>query len=120
MHSMPCLVMHPSQRFFVGQSLDNTIAVFQAGNKFALQKKKKFSGHVVSGYACEMAFSPDGQFLVSGDGNGSLFFWDWKKHKILQKYRAHSGGPAICCAWHPLEPSVVFTCGWDGAIKVWK
>lgn len=120
MHSMPCLVMHPSQRFFVGQSLDNTITVFQAGNKFAMQKKKRFSGHIVSGYACEMAFSPDGQFLVSGDGNGNIFFWDWKKHKILQKYRAHSGGPAICCVWHPLEPSVMFTCGWDGIIKMWK
>lgn len=120
MHSMPCLVMHPSQRFFVGQSLDNTIVVFQAGNKFAMQKKKRFAGHIVSGYACEMAFSPDGQFLVSGDGNGSLFFWDWKRHKILQKYRAHTSGPAICCAWHPLEPSVMFSCGWDGIIKMWK
>jgi len=121
MHSMPCLVMHPSQRFFVGQSLDNTIAVFQAGQKFALQKKKTFGGHIVSGYACEMAFSPgEGQFLVSGDGNGNLFFWDWKRGKILQKYRAHSQGPAICCAWHPLEPSVVFSCGWDGTIKMWK
>jgi len=120
MHSMPCLVMHPSQSHFVGQSLDNTIAVFQAGGRFALQRKKVFTGHVVSGYACEMAFSPDGQFLTSGDGNGNLFFWDWKKHKILQKYKAHSGGPAICCAWHPLEPSVMFTCGWDGIIKMWQ
>lgn len=120
MHSMPCLVMHPSNAYFCGQSLDNTVNVFQAGNRFALQRKKKFSGHVVSGYACEMAFSPDGQFLVSGDGNGSLFFWDWKKHKIMQKYRAHTGGPAICCVWHPLEPSVMFTCGWDGIIKMWE
>lgn len=120
MQSMPCLAMHPSLGFFVAQSLDNTIVVFQAGNKFAMQKKKKFSGHIVSGYACEMAFSPDGQFLVSGDGNGSLFFWDWKRHKILQKYRAHTTGPAICCVWHPLEPSVMFSCGWDGIIKMWK
>jgi pre-mRNA-processing factor 17 len=120
MHSMPCLVLHPSERFFVGQSLDNTVVVFQAGNKFAMQKKKKFSGHIVSGYACEMGFSPDGQFLVSGDGNGSLFFWDWRNHKILQKFRAHTKGPAICCVWHPLEPSTMFSCGWDGVIKMWK
>lgn len=119
MHSMPCLVMHPLEQFFVGQSLDNTIAVFQAGNRFSLQKKRKFSGHVVSGYACEMAFSTDGQFLISGDGTGSLFIWDWKKHRILQRYKAHSKGPAICCVWHPIEPSTVFTCGWDGVIKMW-
>mmetsp|Transcript_20330 Transcript_20330/g.38024 ORF Transcript_20330/g.38024 Transcript_20330/m.38024 type:complete len:611 (+) Transcript_20330:2-1834(+) len=120
MHSMPCLVMHPSHQYFVGQSLDNTICVFQAGNRFALQKKKKFSGHQVAGYACEPGFSPDGQYLVSGDGKGKLFFWDWKRHKILQKYKAHDNGPAIDCVWHPLDPSVVFTCGWDGIIKMWQ
>jgi pre-mRNA-processing factor 17 len=81
MHSMPCMVIHPSLQFFVTQSLDNTICVFQAGNRFAMQKKKKFSGHQVAGYACEMTMSPDGRFLVSGDGKGKLFFWDWKRHK---------------------------------------
>lgn len=119
MHSMPSMTMHPSLQYFCAQSLDNTVVVFQANNRFALQRKKTYSGHVVSGYACEMAFSPDGQYLVSGDGNGNIFFWDWKKHKILQKYRAHTSGPAICCAWHPLEPSTMFTCGWDGVIKMW-
>ena len=81
MHAMPCLTMHPSHQFFASQSLDNTICVFQAGNRFAMQKKKKFSGHQVAGYACEMAISPDGQFLVSGDGKGKLCFWDWKRSK---------------------------------------
>lgn len=119
MHSMPCLAMHPTQQFFCGQSLDNTIAVFQAGNRFQLQKKRKFSGHIVSGYACELAFSPDGQFLVSGDGTGSLFIWDWKRHRILQKFRAHTSGPAISCVWHPVDSSTLFTCGWDGIIKMW-
>ena len=81
MHSMPCMVMHPSFQYFASQSLDNHIAVFQATNRFALQRKKKFTGHTVAGYACEMAFSPDGQYLASGDGNGRLFFWDWKRTK---------------------------------------
>jgi pre-mRNA-processing factor 17 len=120
MHSMPCMTLHPSAQFFVGQSLDNHIVVFQAQNRFAMQRKKRFSGHQVSGYACEIAFSPDGQFLVSGDGNGKLCFWDWKRSNMLQKYKAHDKGPAICCAWHPLEPSLVFTCGWDGVIKMWQ
>ena len=120
MHSMPSLTMHPSHEFFCGQSLDNTICVFQAGQRFAMQRKKKFSGHIVSGYACETAFSPDGRYLVSGDGNGAVFVWDWKRHKILQKFRAHNNGPAICVAWHPLEPSVLFSCGWDGTIKMWE
>ena len=120
MHAMPCLVMHPSLQYFAAQSLDNTICVFQAGKRYSLQKKKKFSGHQVAGYACEPAISPDGQFLVSGDGKGKLFFWEWKRSKVLQKYRAHDSGPAIACVWHPLEPSTVFSCGWDGVIKMWQ
>ena len=120
MHSMPSLTMHPSKQFIAAQSLDSNIAIFQAGSRFALQRKKKYSGHQVAGYACEMAISPDGQFLVSGDGNGKLYFWEWKRHKMLQKYKAHDKGPAICCVWHPLEPSVMFSCGWDGVIKMWQ
>ena len=120
MHSMPSLAMHPSQQFFVGQSLDNNLVCFQVGQKFKLSKKKKFSGHQVAGYACEPAFSPDGRFLMSGDGKGRIFFWDWKMQKTLQKYKAHDSGPAIACVWHPLEPSVAFTCGWDGVIKMWQ
>lgn len=121
MHSIPCLAMHPSHRSFCGQSLDNSIVVFQCSSqRIKLLNKLKYTGHVVAGYACEMAISPDGQFLVSGDGNGNIFVWDWKKHKVLQKYKAHSNGPAICCAWHPVEKATVFTCGWDGIIKMWQ
>jgi len=120
MHSIPVVTLHPSGNFFAGQSLDNQIVVYQGKDRFGLQKKKKFSGHLVSGYACDIAFSPDGQFICSGDGNGKLFFWDWRRSKILQKYRAHDKGPSIGCVWHPVLPSTAFTCGWDGVIKMWE
>eukprot|EP00536_Pseudo-nitzschia_multiseries_P002066 jgi/Psemu1/322383/estExt_fgenesh1_pg.C_270042 len=120
MHSMPSLAMHPSHQYLVGQSLDNQIVCFQVGQKFKLSKTKKFGGHQVAGYACEPAFSPDGRFLMSGDGKGRLFVWDWKRQKVLQKFRAHDQGPTIACVWHPLYPSVAFTCGWDGVIKMWQ
>mmetsp|Transcript_6182 Transcript_6182/g.9373 ORF Transcript_6182/g.9373 Transcript_6182/m.9373 type:complete len:701 (-) Transcript_6182:163-2265(-) len=120
MHSIPVVTLHPTGNFFAGQSLDNQIVVYQGKDRFAVQRKKKFSGHLVSGYACDIAFSPDGQFICSGDGNGKLFFWDWRRSKILQKYRAHDKGPTIGSVWHPVLPSTVFTCGWDGVIKMWE
>jgi len=120
MHSMPSITLHPNNGCWLGQGLDNVISVYQAGDRFALQRKKRFTGHVVAGYACEIGVSPDGRFVCSGDGEGRLFFWDWRGHKILQKYRAHDKGPTIGCVWHPLESSTVFTCGWDGIIKVWQ
>jgi pre-mRNA-processing factor 17 len=120
MHSIPVITLHPSGAFFAGQSLDNQIVVYQARDRFAVQRKKKFSGHQVSGYACDIAISPDGQFICSGDGNGKLNVWDWKQGRLLQKYRAHEKGPSVGCVWHPVLPSTLFTCGWDGVIKMWQ
>jgi pre-mRNA-processing factor 17 len=120
MHSMAVITMHPSNQYMLGQSLDNKIVVYQAGDRFSLQRKKIFSGHNVAGYACDICLSPDGRFVVSGDADGKVCFWDFKKTRMLQKYHGHDKGPAIGCVWHPVEASVVFTCGWDGVIKMWQ
>jgi len=120
MHSMPVITMHPSERYLVCQSLDNKILVYQAGDRFALQRKKKMEGHNTAGYACDIAISPDGRFVCSGDSNGKLFFWDFKRTRMLQKYHAHDKGPCIGAVWHPVEASTMFTCGWDGVIKMWQ
>ena len=57
--------------------------------------------------------------MMSGDGAGKLWFWDWKTMKIFRSFQAHDGGPCIGSAWHPLNASMVATCGWDGLIKLW-
>ena len=90
MHSIPAVTMHPAGAYFAGQSLDNQIVVYQGKDKFALQRKKKFSGHLVSGYACDIAISPDGQFICSGDGNGKLFFWDWRRGRCVWRLKSFS------------------------------
>lgn len=120
MHSMPAASLHPSGSYMVFQSLDNKIVVYQAADRFTIQRKKKFEGHHVAGYACNIFVSPDGRFICSGDGEGKLVIWDWKSGRLLQKYNAHNDGPTIGCVWHPVIPSVIFTCGWDGVIKMWR
>jgi len=86
-----------------------------------INRKKTFRGHVTAGFACQPAFSPDGKWLMSGDGEGSLWIWDWRSGRMVKKLpRCHEGGPAICAAWHPLNPSTVATCGWDGLIRLWN
>ncbi|CEG49789.1 mRNA splicing factor [Plasmopara halstedii] len=119
MHSMPAVTLHPSGAFFAGQSLNNQIDVYTARDKFKLNRKKVFRGHQNAGYACQIGFSPNGQYIMSGDGEGKLVFWDWKSTKQLKKLRAHDRGPTMGAIWHPLESSKVVTCGWDGLIKYW-
>ena len=87
MHSMPSVTVHPSGesplthahththththarththctcvgKWLGCQSMDNKITVFGVHNNFRLNRKKTFKGHMVSGYACQLDFSPDG------------------------------------------------------------
>jgi pre-mRNA-processing factor 17 len=119
MHCVPSVTVHPSGAFFAGQSMDNKIVVYSCGEKVRQMHKKTFSGHNNSGYACQIGFSPNGKFLVSGDGHGQVHFWDWKTTKCYRKFHAHDSGPCMAAVWHPLFPARVATCGWDGLIKIW-
>ncbi|KAJ9055739.1 hypothetical protein DSO57_1000597 [Entomophthora muscae] len=118
MHSMPAVSLHPSRKWMACQSLDNQILIYGAKGRFSLNSKKRFAGHVVAGYACQPNFSADGRFVMSGDADGNLWFWDWKTSKILKKLQCHTS-VLIGCEWHPHETSKVATCSWDGTIKYW-
>ena len=53
-----------------------------ATDKFRINHKKKFRGHLTAGYACQVNFSPDGSYVISGDGGGHLCIWDWTTCKM--------------------------------------
>uniref|UniRef100_A0A671X7T8 Pre-mRNA-processing factor 17 n=1 Tax=Sparus aurata TaxID=8175 RepID=A0A671X7T8_SPAAU len=59
MHSMPAVTLSPNGKWLACQSMDNQILIFGAQNRFRLNKKKVFKGHMVAGYACQVDFSPD-------------------------------------------------------------
>ena len=68
-------------------------------------------GHTVAGYACQPGFSPDGRYVISGDGEGKLWFWDWKTCKPYRTIKAHEG-VCIGAAWHPMETSKARSSCW--------
>ncbi|OMO66713.1 hypothetical protein CCACVL1_21018 [Corchorus capsularis] len=115
-----------NNRRFVSSSDDKSLRVWEFGipvvintrERFQLNKKKRFAGHIVAGYACQVNFSPDGRFVMSGDGEGKCWFWDWKSCKVFRTLECHERA-CIGSEWHPLEQSKVATCGWDGLIKYW-
>lgn len=117
MHSMPAVTLHPSKKYFAAQSLDNQILVYSTDN-FRQARNKRFAGHSVAGYACQVGFSPDGKWISSGDGEGNVVFWEWKTGRIKSRLRAHSK-VVIAHEWLPHETSKVVTASWDGLIKLW-
>lgn len=118
MHSLPAVTVSPNGKWLACQSMDNKVIVFSALNRFKMNRKKTFSGHMVAGYACSVDFSPDMSYLVSGDADGKCYIWDWKTTKLYKKWKAHDG-VCISSLWHPHEPSKLLTAGWDGLIKYW-
>ena len=103
---------------FLPLCLPSLLAAAKA--QFKQQRKKNFKGHTTAGFACQPTFSPNGKFLASGDGDGTLWFWDWKTTKVYRRLKAHSHGPCIGAKWHPIAPSTMVTCGWDKVIKLWQ
>lgn len=118
MHSCPVTVLHPNTKWISCQSMDNNVRVYGVLDKFKLNTKKHFNGHLVAGYAAGLTYSPDGRFMASGDAMGRAFFWDWKSSRMIRTLQGHKG-VCIDVAWHPTVPSRVVTCGWDGNIKLW-
>jgi len=118
LHSMPAVSPAPNGKWLACQSMDNKIQAFACLNKFKLNAKKVFTGHMVAGFACSPDFSPDMSYLISGDADGKVFIWDWKTTKLLNKFQAHDD-VCISVLWHPHETSKVLTAGWDSKIILW-
>lgn len=118
MHSVPVMTMSPDKKYLIGSAMDNKIICYEAFGRFKFQGRKTWKGHINAGYAIKPNFSSDGKWVMSGDTDGKLWFWDWQKQKNYRVLKAHDG-VCIDCMWHPTDMSRVVTCGWDGAIKLW-
>ncbi|WPG97281.1 pre-mrna-processing factor 17 [Acrodontium crateriforme] len=109
---------HPTKPSVLMQSADNTIKVYNTGEKIRENRKKDFRGHNNAGYAIGLDVSPDGGIVCSGDSSGYVCFWDWKTCKLWNKLKA-SDGAVVTTAWHPRETSKVVTGDLNGVIKYW-
>lgn len=112
---------HPSGKYVAFQASNNEIVVYAATDKFRQHRRKLFRGHNNAGYAIDVACSPDGQFIASGDTGGYVCFWDWKTGRMYHKFQAggREGAATTCLDWHPQETSKVATAGLDGVIRYW-
>ncbi|KAL2755722.1 hypothetical protein ACRALDRAFT_1050970 [Sodiomyces alcalophilus JCM 7366] len=118
MYPMTRSALHPNGKYVAYQSSDNQVVVYGATDKFRQNRKKSYRGHNNAGTAIDIAISPDGQFLASGDTLGYICFWDWKTCKMYHKLKA--GDQAITCLeWHPQETSKFVSAGMDGQIRYW-
>ena len=116
---MPSATLAPSGNAVAFQSLDNKILIYDlTGGRVKLLRKRVFRGHCVAGYGCQTDWSPDQEFLMSGDGDGKIFIWDFRKMKLLNRFRAHDQ-VTIGVKSLPFETSKMLSWSWDGSVKLW-
>ncbi|KAG7662783.1 uncharacterized protein J8A68_003706 [[Candida] subhashii] len=116
LHSMPSAAVFPGGGKYIAlQSMDNSIRVIHGSGKYKFNKSKLFIGHHCAGYGIEIAISPDGKIIMSGDSKGNAYFWDWKTTKIVKRLHV-SEKPIRCIVFHPHESSKVAVAGSTGEI----
>ncbi|XP_025025809.1 WD repeat-containing protein 25 [Python bivittatus] len=115
----PSLSVHPKEFAFVAQTNGNYMALFSSLPPYRINKKKRFEGHKVEGFAIGCEFSPDGTLLVTGSSDGKVFFYNYRTAQILHTMSAHSQA-CVNATYHPVLPSLLATCSWDGVIKIWQ
>ncbi len=65
-----------------------------------------------------LAFSPDGQSLVSAHGDGSIYVWDMNKRRRTTGLDGH-GNHVLAVAYSP-DGKCIASAGKDGAVIVWN
>ena len=71
--------------------------------------------HVV----CELAFSPDGKILASGDSGGKIHLWELPTRRHLKTFDGHEGYVRTL-AFAPDGKTVASIGGDEGTILLWN
>ncbi|XP_042655082.1 WD repeat-containing protein 25 isoform X2 [Tyto alba] len=118
-YTCPSLTLHPEESMFVAQTNGNYMALFSAQRPYRINKKKRYEGHKVEGFAVGCEFSPDGTILVTGSSDGKVFFYNYHTGRIIRTLSAHKEA-CVSGIFHPVLPSLLATCDWAGEIKIWQ
>ncbi|KAM6134302.1 WD repeat-containing protein 25 isoform 2-T2 [Phoenicopterus ruber ruber] len=118
-YTCPSLTLHPNESVFVAQTNGNYMALFSAQRPYRINKKKRYEGHKVEGFAVGCEFSPDGTLLVTGSSDGKVFFYNYHTARIIRTLSAHKEA-CVSAIFHPVLPSLLATCDWAGEIKIWQ
>ncbi|KAJ7398341.1 WD repeat domain 25 [Pitangus sulphuratus] len=88
-YTCPSLSLHPKESVFVAQTNGNYMALFSTQRPYRINKKKRYEGHKVEGFAVGCEFSPDGTLLVTGSSDGKVFFYNYHTSRIIRTLSAH-------------------------------
>lgn len=116
-YSCPCLRVHEAGKEFLAQSNGGYVVVFSAQRPFKMDKRRRYQGHVVSGFDVGFDLSPDGRFLCSGSSEGKVRFYDYLSTKVLRTLTLTESA-CLAVAWSRVWPHRVAVSDWKGRIHI--
>jgi len=113
------LAVHPGDKHFIANTQGDYIAIFSSNPPYKMDRHKRFEGHHVHGHPIRCEIRPDGDIVSTGSDDGSVLLFNWTSTHLVKKWRAHAKA-CVDAVFHPLLPSVMATCDWDGNLSVWE
>lgn len=113
----PCLKVHGNRDEFLAQSNGNYIVLFSATKPFKLNKRKRFQGHLVSGFDVGFDLNPDGSVLCSASSEGKVHFYDYVTTKSKRTLTL-TDSATLAVAWNQNFPFRLAISDWNGNIHV--
>jgi predicted Zn finger-like uncharacterized protein len=107
-----CLVGENLEECYEDSDRLTSIGVWDLGKGKCLQKLEEISGGISA-----LAFTPDGKYVLLGNGDGTLILWDPLNEKFIQKFEGHKNS----CA-HPLAISSdgKYAISGGRSLKLWN
>jgi WD40 repeat protein/transcriptional regulator with XRE-family HTH domain len=123
--SVSAIAISPdNQRAFSGSCADLTEGTCRSGELIlwdlnARKELRRWSAHI--GWVDAVAFSQDGQILISGGEDGSVILWDASSGDEIRQLTGHTKniiGLVVTTAFDPDNPSL-FSGSADGTLLLW-
>ncbi|XP_046503365.1 WD repeat-containing protein 25 isoform X1 [Equus quagga] len=117
-YTCPSLTLHPREPVFLAQTNGNYLALFSAVWPYRMSRRRRYEGHKVEGYSVGCECSPDGDLLVTGSADGRALLYSFRTASRARILPGHAQA-CVGTTFHPVLPSVLATCSWEGDVKIW-
>lgn len=117
-YTCPSLTLHPREPVFLAQTNGNYLALFSAVWPYRMSRRRRYEGHKVEGYSVGCECSPDGDLLVTGSADGRILMYSFRTASRARTLHGHTQA-CVGTTFHPVLPSMLATCSWEGDIKIW-
>lgn len=117
-YTCPSLTLHPREPVFLAQTNGNYLALFSAVWPYRMSRRRRYEGHKVEGYSVGCDCSPDGDLLLTGSADGRTLVYSFRTASRARTLHGHTQA-CVGATFHPVLPSMLATCSWEGDVKIW-